>query len=475
MDSIRGQKSKLLMTDDQNLHASIHNRFDIEVVDSKTGKIKQKAQAENIICDNLWNYMFSGKMIWNKNIQYGSGSGTPSASDVSLFSFLGVGTPSDAVYNGNDFTKIASVTRHITLLETEQVGKTFTEVGISATTSSSGSLCTHALIKDMNGNPISIIKTNTDILSIYATVFLHGYLDSGNIYKCFNIGQYPSSFLKFGLGMSSGPGLGRIDLFPNSSSSATATFDIQKKTVTYVYNRVAASSYNNTNGFKKLKDPWGGEGASGIEMIVPFTGCLGTDISLEAIGTGDGQTKDFKTKFDFIKTADVLIDGTIVSTATVDKGTPFTVQDALNSMVPIFTYDGEAVPSYMKRDATNIYQNQYASSFGFSSISASRGNVEISVSNDGKTWTVVGSSTTVNIPTEYQRSEYWKFVNKSNYEYGNDVTFTLDGDYSKNIHFTEAPDSGAVITANYFTETIAKDENHVYDRTMSITYGPHTT
>ena len=37
-----------------NLNASIHNRFDVEVVDAKTGKVKQRAQAENVICDFLW-------------------------------------------------------------------------------------------------------------------------------------------------------------------------------------------------------------------------------------------------------------------------------------------------------------------------------------------------------------------------------------------------------------------------------------
>ena len=33
-------------------------------------------------------------------------------------------------------------------------------------------LCTHALIKDMNGNPVVITKTDTDIITIYATVYL---------------------------------------------------------------------------------------------------------------------------------------------------------------------------------------------------------------------------------------------------------------------------------------------------------------
>ena len=67
------------------LNASIHNRFDIEVVDSKTGEIKKKAQAENVILNRLWR-VYSGN--WNSYIQYGSGAGTPAATDTSLFTFI---------------------------------------------------------------------------------------------------------------------------------------------------------------------------------------------------------------------------------------------------------------------------------------------------------------------------------------------------------------------------------------------------
>ena len=56
MDAIRGQKRNLSEKIETTVKASIHNRFDIEVVDSRTGKIKQKVQAENVICTNLWTH-----------------------------------------------------------------------------------------------------------------------------------------------------------------------------------------------------------------------------------------------------------------------------------------------------------------------------------------------------------------------------------------------------------------------------------
>ena len=85
---IRGQTRDIQKP---TVNASIHNRFDIEVIDAKSGKIRQKAQAENIILDNLWAYMFSSTSAnrgWFKYIRLGTGEGTPSPERTSLFSNL---------------------------------------------------------------------------------------------------------------------------------------------------------------------------------------------------------------------------------------------------------------------------------------------------------------------------------------------------------------------------------------------------
>ena len=161
-----------------DLNASIHNRFDIEVVDAKTGEVKQKAQAFNVVCDNLWKRLFtlpstSYMNDWSRNLHYGTGTGTPSAADVSLFSYLGsksVHNPFSLDYDPN--TGVYSLTKKAQILESEHVGATITEVGIGYS-SSQTSLCTHAMLQDMNGNQISILKTDTDIINLYSTVFVH--------------------------------------------------------------------------------------------------------------------------------------------------------------------------------------------------------------------------------------------------------------------------------------------------------------
>ena len=47
------------------LNASIHNRFDIEIVNATTGEVKQRAQAENIICAQLWTRLFAPDTYFN--------------------------------------------------------------------------------------------------------------------------------------------------------------------------------------------------------------------------------------------------------------------------------------------------------------------------------------------------------------------------------------------------------------------------
>lgn len=51
--------------------------------------------------------------------------------------------------------------------------------------------------------------------------------------------------------------------------------------------------------------------------------------------------------------------------------------------------------------------------------------------------------------------------------------FTADTLTGKNIHFTEPPAEGAVITADYTTPVIPKDDQHVFDLTVTLTFNEH--
>ena len=148
-------------------NVNIHNRFDIEVMNIKTNEIK-KYTAYNIILDQMWTRLCGGS-VYFVNIHFGTGTGTPSPERTTLFTFLGTKAAVD-----EELIKaipLSSWKRKIVLNPEEYVDSIITEVGI-AFSGATPALVTHAMLKDSEGNPISILKTDTDVVTIYATVFV---------------------------------------------------------------------------------------------------------------------------------------------------------------------------------------------------------------------------------------------------------------------------------------------------------------
>lgn len=151
---------------------NFHNRFDIEINGAWVG------YAENIILNRAYNYICALNMQYAKYIHFGEGSGEPISNRDSLFSFVGQksATTYETVFSG----EINKMTRTITLNPEEYVGKTLTEIGFANGTTPN-TLCTHAMIKDAEGNPLSISKTALDVVVIYATVFVSLKSDQPNL------------------------------------------------------------------------------------------------------------------------------------------------------------------------------------------------------------------------------------------------------------------------------------------------------
>lgn len=474
---IRGQ-TRELEESNVSLNASIHNRFDIEVIDAVTGEVKQRAQAENVILNNLWEYMFSSKVPWNIKIAYGTGSGTPAPTDTGLFTFLGYGTPTfdDVKYSADG--KTASITSKIVLSETTAVGSVLTEVGIAQGTTNS-TLCTHAMLKDMNGNQISIQKTNTDIINIYATVFAHFTADVDGVYFLKN---RRSSLVNFMLGTNTNLMKVGWYLYPYGSyTNYSTTHDLANKRITINSLRYDASSSNDGHGTIALGDKASSEGGIGIVFVVPTAGVPSSTILGEAIGTGDGVAKDFVTKFEYIRNATIYVNGVADPTATIDAGRPITALDALYKcgIIEMGVGDQEyRASSWMGvyKNSQMILENKNCGDYGFLSFT-SDSQLDIYVSDDLTNWTqVANTSGKKTIESQYRRYRYWKFVNVNYGTYGSYITeMELDVPTSTNIHFATAPASGAVITADYTTDTIAKDSNHVFDLTVVLQFGEYTT
>ncbi|MGX8795430.1 hypothetical protein ACR6HW_04895 [Fusibacter sp. JL298sf-3] len=148
------------------MKTKIHNRFDIEVI--REGQTIQRASAENIVLNQMYEKLCNFRPYF-KYIHFGTGSGTPSADRNQLFAPLGSKLAEDV--ERVKALPLSKWTKKITLAPEEYVGATLREVGIGFGSAETHAV-THAMIKDAEGNPLSIEKTNIDVVVIYATVFI---------------------------------------------------------------------------------------------------------------------------------------------------------------------------------------------------------------------------------------------------------------------------------------------------------------
>lgn len=508
---IRGSK-RVISNRPSAASFGIHNRFDIEVIDSATGRLKQEAKAYNVICSKLWARLFSKNKYFNY-IQYGSGDGTPSASDTSLFSYAGNAEASDAVASVDYKNGVFSLRKQIQLAAATAVGVTITEVGIAYDGATANNLCTHAMLEDMNGNRVSIAKTDTDVLNIYATVYVHfnpnGY-DGGYIrpftcvptrglfaFLCGHSAELPDRMYltKYDTYDIQPTSLGARPTEFTVSTSVTVISDEATKTITFTPARLEANAYN-LGGFRYL-NLWRYSYGSTSDMYEPW--CIirpgakwfpGARVISEAVGTGDGSTVDYLLEFPFVSDVKVYVDGV--------ETTDFTYECAPNTAGNLWRYmktlhPGSTVDNHIDLILTNYGRRipeEYvvcnpASELGVDSVTC-YGCVDIYASNDLIKWDLViprtttdttpGSKRTLSIPAEYTNSRYWKVISHTTYigeysqpQFNAPATFT-----GKTLHFNTPPAAGAVITADYNTDTVAKNANNVFDLSVTIRLGEYS-
>lgn len=507
---------------------NIHNRFDIEVIDASTGEVKEKAEAYNIIKNNLWSRLFS-KNTWFNYIHYGSGEGVPDPTDPGLFHEIGNGAVGGTTVKSFPAEGYAYCRKSIQLAPTTAVGSTITEVGIGFDAGVS-SLCTHAMLQDMNGNPISITKTDTDIINIYATIYLHwnpdGY-DNGKIKIVFpSSGTIGNGLLSGLIGLSqimagngmffSGPPTvifeADDDWYGNDAPShgVSMSTNAEAKTITYTVSRINVGNWNFPTGIKSF-----GFGATldatlgyytrstvypNIMVLSGGTGMPGSDITGEAVATGDGTTVDFNTKFPFPKNAIVYVDGVPAADVTVEEDSPGSTVSASYFWEYLPEHSGGVHRTRLSADTTPQYCQihsagwctfyNHAYKYGIASY---RWNVSggsdfptiatLECSDDLVNWYRVPNPSswgTATIPEEYRYYKYWRTWcntcshNESNGPKNNPATFNPAKSYAKNIHFTTPPPEGSVITIDYYTPALAKDSNHVFDMSVTVKLGEYT-
>lgn len=504
---VRGQMRTLPRVEEiaPSLKASIHNRFDIEVVDATTGKVKQKAVAHNIILNSLWAFFAanaSKATSWATYIHYGSGTATPLAEDTSLTSFIGSMSAAQSAVKWDPATGVYQRQISCTLSETTAVGKTISEVGI-ANNSGASYLLTKALLRDMNGNQVSIAKTSTDIIRIYATVFVHvnpnGY-KNGTIKVLGKAGFGMLSMLAgYSYGSNDESRMPKKLCVPNTDAriegKSTAlsgaydycdiTWSFNATTKTFKTNtvRIAADKGNNSKGISAI-GLYNSSNYNYVDIvcIVDEGGWYaGSDVIGESLGTGNGSTVDFATKFGYISNPTVYVDGVEVTDVTFDINEP--VDPKNNYFGQLIPVDSSGKPVCQIPNGTALDYNQGAGviyenpNYETIGIVSFRGYYhEIHGGNDPGNltylvYTANGSYKNLAVGSGNQNYRYYKVSEFKNTSVVSGATSTLTR--TKNVHFATPPAEGAIITIDYHTNTIAKDTNHVFDFSVEIQLGEY--
>ena len=160
-----------------NTKAKIHNKFHIEVRNAHNGELEEEGFAENIVLDKMYSDLVNFRSVFD-GIRVGSGVGTPSPDRDNLFNQISGTGGSFAIEETIRSYPISSVTKSITLPTTSRAnGNNITEVGITGY----DELLTHAMIKDAEGNPLSVHKDELNIITIYATLYLELVEDPNSV------------------------------------------------------------------------------------------------------------------------------------------------------------------------------------------------------------------------------------------------------------------------------------------------------
>jgi len=283
-----------------NLGIKIHNRFDFDIKDARTGEIIQKAQAENIVLDRMYDRLLAYGSYFDQ-IVFGSGTGTLDPSRTTLFSRIGNKAASTESLVRSYPTSVW--TRKIVLGVDEYNGNTLREIGISETTTN---INTHALITDSEGNPLEVEKTDLKIIDIYATVFVEVYsVDSGCYFYGNGLRDYLTGGSSPGNIIALSGGLKQDDYGGFTITGSKSTNSTEKSVS--ISGRFGVDDYNSD---VKAID-WH---SLGLRWEVPRTGVYtGTTKTNVELGTGDGTKNSFLVPNVGVTNLVVRVDGSIVS------------------------------------------------------------------------------------------------------------------------------------------------------------------
>jgi hypothetical protein len=369
--------------------AKLHNKHHLILTDAKTGKIKQEGWAYNAILNQGFTRLIGthfkkvsaqyrtvygevfGKGGWAGVTFVGSGTAAVSITDTQLGGYLD--RKENSMHDaGEDISSLTAYHTRVAVWDETMLQNTaITEVGLGIDNQTTG-LATRALIKDSEGNQITINKGTTDVLTIYSTVYLelsHSYgsnfafVEGVSPYRPVS-GNFLLSWLAYNgePGWYTTPDTGNFRIMAGTNKdgissadgavksevgntllrepSSDLTFDTTNKSIKILSigtgggARFGASVANDPAGIWEIGVSCGIKYAEGVSFttnsemslfraVMPITGVWpGTTITDEELGTGDSTTVLFQTTW-----APVLTGTDIVKVAgvTQTRNTDYTI------------------------------------------------------------------------------------------------------------------------------------------------------
>ena len=490
--------------------ATIKNKFTFEVEHLDTGKV-ETYKAENIVLDQCFTRLVNFQAYFT-HIHVGTGTGTLDPTRTSLFAPIASAAAKKLAETV--LQEIALPTsrwqRRVVIDPEELVGEELTEVGIGYSATNTN-LCTHALIEDSEGNPISLVKTDTMVVTIYADMFIElgeltgmysgkwrwvQPLENNQLLSYLMGASYPTQYFRgsrcpsFDAPFDYGSVVGSLG---NSDAITTANWTKHaedKKVVTPV------RRFGIETGNGEIRS-FGLGSASNLGTFrgqFPIPGVFTSQAVDEQIGTGDGVETGFSLSWNdpgslVIKSDTVVVDPANYTVGVAKKGTnlfaykvPAVILGEVANPHFLTDHDGGTAVTLLNTIQVGIdvgadYGSVEVDTFRFSrsSNNASRqiflyGSDNSDYSDAVQIATHGGSAAgTFDVAISPAVAYRYYYVTAHSASIVVRQVQILSSD--NQIVFNTPPANGKIITAEYNVDYIPKDSDHVLDLQCAIQYG----
>ena len=509
------------------MNLSVHNHFDVELRDAKTGNIKQRCTAYNTVLDNLYNKWCNIATAGSNYVSYlyVTSNTTPmTTSDTTAPSPRWESSLhlSNGNYAGNTYTQTKSGT---TTFAESTANATLTAVMVGYIYNN---IFTYAQFTDAEGHPITITKTSSDTLTITYTMYVTfiydwqhepvqllpsaGYWNPMSPQDIGNLSKFCPAYLNR-LGISnwepkvfwlstiskysciassdnSGPNYissgNNIGMSNNRFTTSRILSTSANAKITYQIRGLVLScfTYDQSSTYHVWYRP--------TEFIPLPNHTIYPPKQITLTTAGDGTTLEFNLGVPFLMTnnVEVLIDDVVQTASSYTFNCKdYTFYQAWESCDTEFVTSLDTPSTYSSVCLHNfpyISSNSYCTLYkncyydfkspitvtrlkGYASYTSKRD--EVYYSNDNENWTRITDWTASSsdlILTSPIQARYWKILNMgyssvSDTLAGSGEVSTAFGNPKPQLRFNTAPPAGSTITVKAYIEYPIKNSNWIIE------------